>query len=345
MRCAEGRPCARGRGAGPSGKAGRAVQPRMGNPRSRRCRRSARGARNALETISSPPSHAFPVRARSHPRKGMGTNVEKSCERKMPQKARARDPHPLGARARSDIFCRERARPVAPLDANPHSSGPKASQSVARPESRQSPNFPRSAVSHPKPPVFLFAHGAGASSESAWMKRYAERLRQVGVVVPFDYSYMREGRRAPDRLPRLIETHRAELASVRTKYAGHPIFLAGKSMGGRVGCHVALEEDVRGVVCFGYPLVGQNGALRDQVLRTIASPVLFIQGTRDRLCPLDLLEEVRRGMQVRSQLHVVDGGDHSLGVSARALKTQATTQESVESYVVSSVEEFVQASR
>src|SRR6267142_3399110 len=100
------------------------------------------------------------------------------------------------------------------------------------------------------------------------MQRWKIRLQELGEIESFDYSYMREGRKRPDRLPQLIPAHRAALAAARTKTSG-PIILIGKSMGGRVGCHVALEEKVDGVVCMGYPLcaMGDRSKLRDQVLR------------------------------------------------------------------------------
>src|SRR6188768_3329202 len=92
-------------------------------------------------------------------------------------------------------------------------------------------------------PAFLFAPGAGAPSTSGWMKGWRTRLATLGDVTAFDYPYMRSGRKAPDKLPVLIEAHRAALAEVRAKTKG-PVFLIGKSMGGRVGCHLALEEEV-----------------------------------------------------------------------------------------------------
>src|SRR5260370_19323609 len=138
-------------------------------------------------------------------------------------------------------------------------------------------------------PVFLFAPGAGAASSHPWMQHWKMRLNQIGEVDTLDYDYMREGRKRPDRLPQLIAAHRAALAQVRTKTSG-PIILIGKSMGGRIGCYVALEEKVNGIVCLGYPLCagGDPSKLRDQVLRDLRTPVLFIQGTRAALCPLDL---------------------------------------------------------
>ena len=172
------------------------------------------------------------------------------------------------------------------------------------------------------------------------MSRWAERLASLGDVVRFDYPYVIAGRRSPDRLPVLVAAHAAALAHAREGRAG-PVVLAGKSMGGRVGCHVALEAPVDALVCLGYPLRGAAGALRDEVLLALRAPVLFVQGTRDRLCPLDLLEGVRRRMTARSALHVVEGGDHSLAVAARALREQGTTQEEVDGRALAAIGAFL----
>ena len=162
-------------------------------------------------------------------------------------------------------------------------------------------------------PFFLFAPGAGAPSSHPWMQRWKEHLSQIGRVETFDYPYMNEGRKRPDPLPVLIAAHREALAHARRE-ASEPVILIGKSMGGRVGCHVALEEEVAGMICLGYPLcgAGDRTKMRDQVLRQLRTPILFVQGTRDPLCPLDLLKDVRAAMEAPSTLHVVDGGDHSL---------------------------------
>lgn len=172
------------------------------------------------------------------------------------------------------------------------------------------------------------------------MSRWAERLAALGEVVRMDYPYVLAGRRSPDRLPVLVAAHAAALARAHAGRAG-PVVLAGKSMGGRVGCHVALEARVDALVCLGYPLRGAAGALRDEVLVALRTPVLFVQGTRDRLCPLDLLEGVRRRMSARSALHVVEGGDHSLVVAARALREQATTQEEVDGRTLAAIAGFL----
>lgn len=191
-------------------------------------------------------------------------------------------------------------------------------------------------------PLFLFAPGAGAPSSHPWMQRWKERLSTVGDVVTFDYPYMRERRKRPDPLPQLIAAHRQALADARHGSAGS-VLLIGKSMGGRIGCHVALEEAVAGVICFGYPLCsgGDPTRLRDKVLRELRTPILLAQGTRDSLCPLDLLQKVIGAMQVEPSLYVVEGGDHSLQVSKRQLQKTGETQEEIDQRAVAAIAQFV----
>jgi predicted alpha/beta-hydrolase family hydrolase len=190
-------------------------------------------------------------------------------------------------------------------------------------------------------PAILFAPGAGAPSSSKWMLRWAARLGRLGPVTSLDYPYMLAGRRAPDPLPQLIAAHTAALEQVRARNAG-PVVLAGKSMGGRVGCHVALEQKVSGLVCFGYPLKGAGkGAIRDAVLLGLEVPILFLQGTRDPLCPLDLLESVRARMKAPNELMIIEGGDHSLEVTAAARKAAGETQNDVEERIFTRVSAFL----
>jgi predicted alpha/beta-hydrolase family hydrolase len=213
----------------------------------------------------------------------------------------------------------------------------------------------------PQRPLFLFAPGAGAPSSSRWMVTWRRRLETLGDVVAFDYPYMQAGRRAPDRPPALIAAHRAALAAaVATAGAGDGtragsgeprVFLIGKSMGGRIGCHVAADTadttlahanpHVTGLICLGYPLrSGTTGALRDQVLLALRTPILFVQGTRDPLCPLDDLAAVRARMTAPHRLHVVEGGDHSLEVSAAQRKAAGETQADADARVLDQIRSF-----
>jgi predicted alpha/beta-hydrolase family hydrolase len=190
--------------------------------------------------------------------------------------------------------------------------------------------------------AFLLAPGAGAPTSHPRMQSFRALLETMGSVVPFDYAYALAGRKSPDRLPKLIETHRAALAALRERHKG-PIVLVGKSMGGRVGCHVAALEPVAAVICLGYPLCGAGDPtkLRDEALLALRTPTLFVQGTRDALCPLDLLQNVRARMTAPNALHVVEGGDHSLIVAKTALKAQGIDQAQVDARIADAIAEFL----
>ncbi|HEV3410461.1 MAG TPA: alpha/beta family hydrolase, partial [Chthoniobacterales bacterium] len=98
------------------------------------------------------------------------------------------------------------------------------------------------------------------------------------------------------------------------------------------------EEKVDALVCLGYPLCGggDRTKLRDRVLRELTTPILFVQGTRDSLCPLDLLEAVRREMAAPNELFVVEGGDHSLSVPKKQ-----EPQELVDSRILAAIGDFL----
>ena len=174
------------------------------------------------------------------------------------------------------------------------------------------------------------------------MRHWKDLLRAIGAVRSFDYPYMSEGRKRPDPLPKLIAFHREVLRQSRPAHGG-PVVLIGKSMGSRVGCHVAVEEKVNAVVCLAYPLCGGGDPrkLRDQVLRELATPILFVQGTRDPLCPLPLLDEVRAQMHAPNELLIIEGGDHSLNLTKSQLQAGGETQNDVDRRILQRIGEFV----
>jgi uncharacterized protein len=192
-------------------------------------------------------------------------------------------------------------------------------------------------------PLILFAPGAGAPASHPWMQNWKDLLGEMGEIETFDYNYMREGRKRPDPLSQLIAAHRQALSEAQERHESGSTILIGKSMGGRVGCHVSLEEKVAGLVCLGYPLcaMGDRTKIRDEILRALSTPILFAQGTRDSLCPLELLEGVRAEMKAPNFLHVVEGGDHSLGVPKRQLQASGETQEHVDRRILKAITSFV----
>lgn len=175
------------------------------------------------------------------------------------------------------------------------------------------------------------------------MQGWKRRIATLGEPFLFDYPYMAAKKKRPDRPEVLEAAHRAAIAQALGRRRKVPLVLIGKSMGSRIGCHVA-DERVLCLVCFGYPLRGQNGKVRDEVLLGLTRPILFLSGTRDPLCPLPLLAKVRKRMRVRNELYAVEEGDHSLDVTKTRLKEDGDTQNDVDQRMLERVQEFVQSS-
>jgi predicted alpha/beta-hydrolase family hydrolase len=154
----------------------------------------------------------------------------------------------------------------------------------------------------------------------------------------------RQRRHEPDPLKALVQAHRDAIDDA--KKDGEKVVLIGKSMGSRVSCHVSLEEGVKvdGIVCLGYPLQAQGRRVRgtrDEVLRELKSPVMFVQGTRDRMCPIRSLDEIRQDIEVPNYIHVVEGGDHSLIVRKTQLDESGRKQEDLDKAAVDAIKAFL----
>lgn len=169
--------------------------------------------------------------------------------------------------------------------------------------------------------VFIFAHGAGADSNSEFMQSMARLISHPTVeVVLFDFPYMlkrqQTGKKSPpDRMPKLIEAYRQQIA----EYAkGHKVFIGGKSMGGRVASMIADDEQVDGLICMGYPFhpPGKPENLRTEHLKDLKTPTLILQGTRD---PFGKPEEVATyGLSSRIDVNWLEDGNHSLETLKRS---------------------------
>jgi uncharacterized protein len=157
--------------------------------------------------------------------------------------------------------------------------------------------------------------------EHPFMAGVAEGLAAEHVsVLRFNFPYVQQGRRSPDRAPVLIESWRAALNEAEDRANGLPRVAGGKSLGGRMASMLAAEEGedfaARALVFFGYPLhaPGRADQPRDAHLSQIRVPMLFIQGTGDALARFDLVEALVRNLAPLARLHAIDGGDHSFRV-------------------------------
>ncbi len=151
------------------------------------------------------------------------------------------------------------------------------------------------------------------------MAALRDALADAGyATMTFNYAYTEEGRKAPDRLPKLLEVHRAAVDRL-ADYCDE-VYLAGKSMGGRVASHLAGDDGypVAGLVYYGYPLVpmGKREPRDTSHLERIESPQLFFCGSRDRLSPPDLIMALAASLPNASAIVVADA-DHSFKVPKR----------------------------
>ena len=171
--------------------------------------------------------------------------------------------------------------------------------------------------------AIVLAPGAGAGQLSPFMVRVARGFASRGVAAAtFDFPYMREKQKAPDPTAVLEGAWRDAIDSARAEFVGLPLFIGGKSMGGRIASHVAaegVEPQVAGVVFLGYPLhpPGKPQQRRDRHLPRVSAPMMFVQGTRDAFGTADEIRALLPSLR-HASLHAVAGGDHSFKVPARS---------------------------
>ena len=169
--------------------------------------------------------------------------------------------------------------------------------------------------------ALVLGHGAGAGQSSPFMVRVAKGLASRGISTStFDFPYMIAKRHMPDKPPVLESTWRDAIAEATGTFASLPLFIGGKSMGGRIATQVAAQErgNVRGVVLLGYPLhpPGKPQQRRDAHLPAIDIPMLFVQGSRDTFGTSADIAALLPSLR-QATVHEVAGGDHSFKTSGK----------------------------
>lgn len=180
------------------------------------------------------------------------------------------------------------------------------------------------------PASLLLAHGAGAPMDSPFMAAIATGLAERHWrVVRFEFPYMAQSRqsgqrRAPDRLPKLQEAFRQQVA----QQANRPLFIGGKSLGGRVASllvdELAASAGVRGCLCFGYPFhpPGKPEQLRTAHLESLTTATLILQGERDSFGKRAEVEGYSLSTAIAMQW--IPAGDHSFKPTRSSGHTEAT---------------------
>jgi predicted alpha/beta-hydrolase family hydrolase len=188
--------------------------------------------------------------------------------------------------------------------------------------------------------TLILGHGAGAGQRSSFMADTSRALSRLGVdVVTFDFLYIAQKRRIPDRAPLLEACYRSAIDTVRREAAPRHLFIGGKSMGGRIATHVAAADSalpIDGLVLLGYPLhpPGRPAQRRDKHLPAIQHPMLIAQGSRDAFGTPAELATVLAVLPRTATLHVVPGGDHSFKVPRLDAAQQTAIVDDVHRIVV-----------
>jgi uncharacterized protein len=165
--------------------------------------------------------------------------------------------------------------------------------------------------------MIALAHGAGAGMRHRFMEDVTRKLADRSVATfRYQFPYMEKGAKRPDSESVLTASVRAAVVASKTYADGRALFAGGKSMGGRMTSLAAAKqplEDVLGLIYFGFPLhaAGKPSANRGDHLFDITLPMLFLQGSRDALADLKLLQPLCVRLGKRAELFVIDGGDHS----------------------------------
>jgi len=180
---------------------------------------------------------------------------------------------------------------------------------------------------------YVFAHGAGAGMNHAFMAAMADGLARRGIAtLRFQFPYMEHGSKRPDAPAVARAAVRAAVDEAARQLPGLPLFAGGKSYGGRMTSQAQAAQPlpgVRGIVFVGFPLhpAGKPSVERAKHLADVALPMLFLQGTRDELADLELIRQTTATLGDRATLHIADGADHSFHVLVRSGRTDAQARE------------------
>tara|TARA_B100002052_G_C15869983_1_gene594195 strand:- start:768 stop:1511 length:744 start_codon:yes stop_codon:yes gene_type:complete len=181
--------------------------------------------------------------------------------------------------------------------------------------------------------MYVFGHGSGAGMRHVFMEECAALLAIHGVATfRYQFPYMEAGQSIPNRAPVLIETVRSAVGAAESLEPDLPLLAGGKSMGGRMTSAAAALRplgSVLGLAFFGFPLhpSGRESSERGDHLRNVGLPMLFLQGSRDKLANLSLLSSLLDGVGTLTTLNVLQGADHGFHVLKRSGRTESEVLE------------------
>ncbi|TMH00469.1 MAG: alpha/beta hydrolase [Betaproteobacteria bacterium] len=176
---------------------------------------------------------------------------------------------------------------------------------------------------------YVLAHGAGAGMAHPFMSHVAQGLAERGIAtLRYQFPYMERGSKRPDAPATAHAAVRAAVAEAARRLPGLPLIAGGKSFGGRMTSQAQALEPLPGVIglaFLGFPLhpAGKPADERAKHLFDVNVPMLFLQGTRDELADLSLLQPLVAKLGTRATLKLFDDADHSFHVPARSGRKDA----------------------
>ena len=185
----------------------------------------------------------------------------------------------------------------------------------------------------------VLAHGAGAGMHHPFMEAVSTDLAACGVAsLRYQFPYMERGGKRPDPPALCHATVRAAVTEAARLAPDLPLFAGGKSFGGRMTSQAQAADalaTVRGLVFLGFPLhpAGRPDVSRGEHLAKVSIPMLFLQGTRDELASLQLLEPLVARLGPRATLRISEDADHAFHVRARSGRNDAAVRQELVQWV------------
>lgn len=164
--------------------------------------------------------------------------------------------------------------------------------------------------------IITLAHGAGAGMDHAFMETLAAGLSAAGIAtLRFNFPFAEHKKGRPDSPAVAHQTIAAAINKALELYPALPLFVSGKSFGGRMSSQYLSTDqrkDVKGIIFYGFPLhpAGKPSVERAEHLKDVKVPMLFLQGTKDTLATWDLMEPVCKSLK-KASLVKLEGADHS----------------------------------
>jgi hypothetical protein len=198
-------------------------------------------------------------------------------------------------------------------------------------------------------PALILAHGASNDMTEPLLAAVAQRLGDSGSagVLRFNFPFTERGAERPDKNPVLEQAFIRAHDTLRDDELCRPgpVFLGGKSLGARIAAELVSRGPegegltAAGLVFLGFPLhsPGRKDKAHWEPLRRVNVPSLFVTGTKDAFCDLEILAHVIAGLERPGELYLVEGGDHSLKVP----KSDPRPQEVVYAAVGDKVAQFI----